>query len=307
MRIDELLGRLDGVTTAGADQWNARCPAHDDHRQSLSVSVGDDRLLLHCHTGCALGKILLAAGLDWRDIFNDPEPSDGKVVNIATARSAPTPVRESRRRDKITMPPEHIIAAWVKALEPWHDRIEQRKGWTSETLRQLQIGWDGVRIVIPVRDAEQAVVGLVRYLPGGTPKTIAVGPRELYPAPETVEADDVWLVEGEPDRITAHELGLQAVAVPGVATWKLGWAERFRSKRVTVMLDCDQQGRDAARQRVDALALAGVEAAAVDLAPDTHSGYDLGDAFTGALAGARVADLQAYLARLRENAWRRAA
>ena len=45
------------LTAALRGQWrgssgSARCPAHDDHSPSLSISEADDRLLVHCHAGC---------------------------------------------------------------------------------------------------------------------------------------------------------------------------------------------------------------------------------------------------------------
>lgn len=55
--------------------WRARgwcCPAHEDNQPSLSLSEGKDgRILLHCHAGCAIGDIVEAAGLEWRDLFSD--------------------------------------------------------------------------------------------------------------------------------------------------------------------------------------------------------------------------------------------
>lgn len=47
----------------------ARCPAHDDRRSSLSVGHGDDgRVLLHCHAGCAVENVLTAVGLTMADL-----------------------------------------------------------------------------------------------------------------------------------------------------------------------------------------------------------------------------------------------
>src|SRR5262245_48595178 len=41
--------------------WLARCPAHDDHNPSLSISVGNDgRTLVHCHAGCSQDQVLTA-------------------------------------------------------------------------------------------------------------------------------------------------------------------------------------------------------------------------------------------------------
>jgi hypothetical protein len=47
----------------------ARCPAHDDRNPSLSVSVKEGKLLLHCFAGCPAEAVLNAVGLSWRDLW----------------------------------------------------------------------------------------------------------------------------------------------------------------------------------------------------------------------------------------------
>jgi putative DNA primase/helicase len=60
MNARELIAELKGVKKCGVG-WTAKCPAHDDTRNSLSVSEGDDgRLLLKCHAGCEFESILAA-------------------------------------------------------------------------------------------------------------------------------------------------------------------------------------------------------------------------------------------------------
>ena len=50
--------------------WDVLCPAHEDRKQSLSISEGDEgKVLLKCHKGCATKTILDAMGLAWRDVF----------------------------------------------------------------------------------------------------------------------------------------------------------------------------------------------------------------------------------------------
>lgn len=48
--------------------WKARCPAHEDRRESLTVRIaprtGD--LLLKCHAGCSFDEITGALGIDWK-------------------------------------------------------------------------------------------------------------------------------------------------------------------------------------------------------------------------------------------------
>lgn len=62
-------------------QRAARCPAHDDHRASLSVGRGDDgRVLLHCHAGCALDAILTAAGLTTADLFPNNSMTKPRII-----------------------------------------------------------------------------------------------------------------------------------------------------------------------------------------------------------------------------------
>ena len=71
MIVEELLKRLKEVSEAGAGQWTARCPAHNDLTPSLSVSAHGDKILLHCHAGCETEKILQTLGLTMRDLFQD--------------------------------------------------------------------------------------------------------------------------------------------------------------------------------------------------------------------------------------------
>ncbi len=49
-----LLSKFQGVRSVGKGKWEARCPAHDDARASLSVTEATDgTILLHCHANCA--------------------------------------------------------------------------------------------------------------------------------------------------------------------------------------------------------------------------------------------------------------
>ena len=69
MSVEELLGRLKDVRQTGPNQWQARCPAHDDQKPSLSIKVDSGRILLYCHAGCSTKEILHALGLTGADLF----------------------------------------------------------------------------------------------------------------------------------------------------------------------------------------------------------------------------------------------
>ncbi len=79
MHTDEFLTRLQGVRRSGQGHI-ARCPAHDDRRQSLSISTGTDgRILLRCHAGCETEAVVGAMGLTLADLMPDTEPQRREI------------------------------------------------------------------------------------------------------------------------------------------------------------------------------------------------------------------------------------
>ena len=79
MTTPELAARLDAKATG--DGWEARCPAHEDHRASLSINSGENgRVLLHCHRGCATDAVLSALNLKPGDLFPVKTTSKPRIV-----------------------------------------------------------------------------------------------------------------------------------------------------------------------------------------------------------------------------------
>lgn len=92
--LSTFLSRLVGVRQSGRS-WSARCPAHEDRRNSLSVAEGDDgRILIKCHAGCSAEQIVAAVGLTMRDLA---PPAD---VLSATAVSYSRRSSQQSRRSK---------------------------------------------------------------------------------------------------------------------------------------------------------------------------------------------------------------
>ena len=85
--IENILAKLQGVKQTGDKQYDARCPAHDDGRASLSVSVGDDgRVLIHCHAGCATDAVVKSIGATMADLQPKPVGSSRREVAIYNYR-----------------------------------------------------------------------------------------------------------------------------------------------------------------------------------------------------------------------------
>ena len=98
MNAEILLARLNGVIRTGDWRWSARCPAHADRAPSLSVHVDEERLLFHCHAGCAPEAVLAAVGLSWSDLYADPWTASFRV---ACAEGAHRARRERLQRELI--------------------------------------------------------------------------------------------------------------------------------------------------------------------------------------------------------------
>ena len=82
--LERLLKLLENVRASGNGS-TARCPAHDDRENSLSVNIGDDgRVLLKCFAGCTVEAVVDALGLELRDLF----PKDG---SSSTTPNEPVP------------------------------------------------------------------------------------------------------------------------------------------------------------------------------------------------------------------------
>jgi len=81
--VKNILARLHGVRKTGENQWQARCPAHDDKHASLSVSTGaDGRVLLHCHAGCGAMQVCGAMGVRIGALFPPRDESKAPTGQI---------------------------------------------------------------------------------------------------------------------------------------------------------------------------------------------------------------------------------
>ena len=287
--FERFLDGLDRVKRSGHSKATARCPAHKDKVASLSVSAGlDGRVLVKCHAGCSSEEIVAARGMALADLFERSE----RLAPRSTSRRS----RAGNFADVDRF--HHSLLVNGKALA----RLEGLRGWTREAVERLELGFDGERVVFPIRNWAGELVGLGRYQPNGDRrsedepkmKADAGSRRELFPRPEAVE--------GEPDAVRAASLGLSAVAVPGVEGWRPEYRERFRGRRVVVCFDCDAQGREAAARVAADLLGAASEVRLLDLDPAANDGFDLTDFAAKAASASERAETRRILERCAEMA-----
>lgn len=95
--IQEVLQRFDGVKRSGG-QYMARCPCHDDRKQSLSIWEGEKGIVMKCHAGCDTRDILARVGLKPQDLFY--EKRDAGKPEIAAVYDYPNGAQKLRYSDK---------------------------------------------------------------------------------------------------------------------------------------------------------------------------------------------------------------
>lgn len=98
MNLQEVLSHFDGVKRRNENEYMARCPCHDDKKQSLCIGNGEKGVVLKCQAGCDTRAILDRVGLKPADLFFEKK-QDNRPQVIATYQY-PNGVQKLRRSDK---------------------------------------------------------------------------------------------------------------------------------------------------------------------------------------------------------------
>lgn len=98
--IQEVLQRFDGVKQCGNGQYMARCPCHDDRKQSLSIGRGERGVVLKCQAGCDTRDVIARVGIRPRDLFYDAETKTTERPQVVAIYEYPGGVQKLRRSDK---------------------------------------------------------------------------------------------------------------------------------------------------------------------------------------------------------------
>lgn len=195
-----------------AKGFMVRCPAHDDGKNSLSVSEGrDGKVLLKCFAGCEIQAIVSSIGLEVKDLFVDQKPKAFQPVFVAkvkaneAAKSTERPVIEKTYSYTDALGREVYQAVRMKPKS-----FRQRHGSEGKWNWSM----DGVE-------------------------------RVLYRLPEVLKSETVWIVEGEKDADNLASLGLTATCnVGGAGKWLDGYTEALAGKHIVLCGDNDKPGQD---------------------------------------------------------------
>lgn len=90
--LNDFIATLDSVKNTGSNRWKAKCPAHDDAGQNLTVSISNDEgLVFKCLTGCEIEKIRQALGLGVPSVEAENQPDDDVATELPIADAGESP------------------------------------------------------------------------------------------------------------------------------------------------------------------------------------------------------------------------
>jgi 5S rRNA maturation endonuclease (ribonuclease M5) len=133
LSMAEFLSRLDGVIQQ-RDGWKALCPAHDDHRQSLTVKAGHRQpIVTFCHAGCKRDAVLTAMHLTLADICADrPNSGNGPRAVRRPPSVAPAIVATYDYRDVAGVLQYQIVRYAPKDFRPRRPDPQRPGEWIKD-------------------------------------------------------------------------------------------------------------------------------------------------------------------------------
>jgi hypothetical protein len=214
--FEDICGILDAQ--GRGDNRKARCPAHDDQKESLSVSFKDNRPWVNCLAGC-----------DW-----------GSLKSALTARGVSLLVFRSRIESPDQDHSEHPLGDPVQVY-PYRDE------YGTEVCLKARYEPKEFRFVKRMGRDRYRVTGL-----NGLPNMLYRLPELLQ---GIADGRTVWVVEGEKD--VDRLVGLGEVATcsrDGAGSWDPAFSLLFRgAQAVRIVQDRDSSGDQYASDVFDSL------------------------------------------------------
>jgi len=234
------------------------CPLCEDPKRSksASASINAEGGMWNCLTGNHGGQIYdLVADLTKHFGFNlrsarlkgmhqDPDYTKATNDRLNAAKGKGVGVTPLPDEDKIEKWAEALLTNPVKL-----QALMEQRGFERATIVDAQLGWDGDRYTIPVREVDSELVNVRRYrLNAGTSDKMlnlpGHGAAHIYRPDILDENQDIVITEGETDCILLNQYGIPAVThTAGAGTFKPQWANQFVGKNVFICYDVDDAGR----------------------------------------------------------------
>ena len=303
----EIAERLFSVSKhdQGRGELIGHCPLHEDESPSFSYNYQKD--VFNC-LGCgATGDLVWL----WREVTGGDFSAFCEEHGIETGKGARKGSRRARtgqggqkpnKTDSGSKQAKFVPEGEYERLKPlpesWLARLEQKRGWSRETIEVLglRLGRSADRrenrVCIPLRDKQGRLLNIRQYLPGakeykilpwsiweGKKKT-SFGTNRLFPDPSAWAKGRIWVCEGEPDAICGISHGLNCVTqTAGAGSWAKAFSKHFRGRDVVICYDADDPGREGAQKAGAEIAAEAASVRVIEWPEFMAKGQDLTDFF----------------------------
>jgi hypothetical protein len=230
---------MDGTGSGG--KYAAKCPAHEDHKRSLSITDKDGKTLVKCHAGCSQADVIAALsdkGLWKQNVRNSSEWVPWTLGRRYHA-SWGNPVVEYVYADESGSELFRCIRFEPKNFRQGHFDNSGKWLWSLK----------GVRLV----------------------------PYRLPEVLSAVKANRVVvLAEGEKDADNLAALDVCATTLPMGANkpWQAAYTEALRGANIVIIADNDQSGRMHANNVASELSMVGIQSRVLVLPGDGKDASD---------------------------------
>lgn len=228
------------------NEWGARCPFHEDKKKSFSVNRATGAWI--CYGACGEGGGIVKYHARLLKMSEEDALVDLKVI-LGAER---------------TVPAEQVVANHKRLLENKQliDFLKKRRGFSLDTIKRFELGFDGDRVWIPVKVGQYYFnVRKYNWRPGGDAREkmlsfdIGYGEARLFPYENLAKEGPLLICEGETDAILANQLGYNAVTVTGGAgTWTTRFTQAVAGKEVSICYDIDEAGHKGSEKVARAIA-----------------------------------------------------
>lgn len=196
-------------------EWRGPCPIHKGEDDNFGVDR--DTGQWYCHSQCQKGGDIFSLEMDLSD--SDFKSARDEVYRIVGRSAA-----------------EEFKSPWHKVDYVYHD--EAGRASFRVVRRERNVGLNREKKFHLERlEGDRWVKGL---------KKVRIVP---YHLPQIIQAEQVFVCEGEKDAGTVTDWGLVGTTGPlGAGNWKCDYAKYFKGKHAVVLVDNDDAGRKHALQ-----------------------------------------------------------
>lgn len=260
--LDYIADQLENVKWKSDGSFTALCPAHDDTRNSLSVSEGEKgNILYHCHSGCSFEEIVACIN----DI--EPRPAKARKPKTKVVNNSLKPLRFVRS-EKNAPDFERLCGSQPQQVYQYRDQQERLTGYV------VRFADKRFHQITPWRDTKGRTVWRVKDFSH---------PRLLYGLEALGASDDmpILIVEGEKTADAAADLFDDHIVLSwhggANAVGRTDWSP-LKGLDVTIWPDADEAGHKAAHSIAKHLLnLANEPPKIVELPTNLPKGWDLAD------------------------------